>query len=168
MTRSSRFTRRLVLGAALGLLAAGCSDPVGPGTGAVIELARARAKWREQQLTAYSYDFRRSCFCLETTTAPVRLLVVGEDVTEVAALEGWYVPPSLDPGFYPTVDELFDVVETAIRERVTHLEVEYDNTFGYPRLVEIDRAEDTVDDELTLWAENLVSHRESPLEGRGH
>lgn len=173
MTGSSpRSTRRASLGAALALAllgAGGCTDPSGPGRGDALALARARARWRDHQLTAYSYDFRRSCYCLETTTAPVRLVVVGGDVTEVAALEapeGWQVQPSLDPKYYPTVDELFAVVEEAIRARVAHLEVEYDETFGYPRRVEIDRGADYVDDEPWLWAADLVSHRESPLEGR--
>lgn len=137
---------------------AACGDGTGPGGRDALRLVGELAKWQSERPSSYRYDFHRSCFCLASVTAPVRLSVTGAAVTEVVSLAtapSWPYAVSLDPQYYPTVEQLFEVIAEAIRADVYRLEVDYDEALGYPRRIVIDRDVNTVDDELTLTAGSL-------------
>ena len=51
-------------------------------------------------------------------------------------------------GAYKTIDELFDVIKDARTRSAYKLEVEYDDSKGFPVSIDIDYIKDAVDDEI--------------------
>ena len=146
---------RVPIFAALSLLAA-CGI-VGPESwdDRLLDLERARALWAETGPDSYRYDFFQGCFC----AAPV-----GDFVVTVT--DGTVTAAVTDPGDEPvpeatladlrTMEELFDVVGTAIEREVDGFRVEYDPEYGFPTLIDLDPYENAIDDELRIEAGGLV------------
>lgn len=125
----------------------GCSlvsSPQDPGD----DLASARARWADRGPTSYVWTVDRACFCAGFGAAEIRV-ENGEKVS-VEHESGAFVPPE-EAEFWPTVDELFDVVEQAI-EGAAALDVDYDPATGAPLLVDIDWIANAIDDEVRYTA----------------
>lgn len=125
---------------------ASCSSPTGPNA----ELTDARERWESRRITQYQYKFQRICFCLEETTRAVTIRVQGNVVTRA-----WYVAngsevPAGDLHLYPTVEQLFAIIEDAIERKAARLDVEYDRANGYPTRIDIDYSSGTADDEIFI------------------
>ena len=115
------------------------------------ELEQQRQRWERLGINAYEYDLNRLCFFGHVGV--VRVQVRADTVFAAADLETG-LPVVDQPYRVMTVDGLFDVVKEAF-ERADHLDVRYDETFGYPAHVDIDYIENAVDDEVVYVAENL-------------
>ena len=64
-------------------------------------------------------------------------------------------PTTLSPNQWHTIDELFDIAKTAINEAHIY-SIEYDNSpYGNPKIIDIDWAENTADDEVTFYINNV-------------
>ena len=64
-------------------------------------------------------------------------------------------PTTLSPNQWHTIDELFDIAKTAINEAHIY-SIEYDNSpYGNPKIIDIDWAENTADDEVTFYINNI-------------
>lgn len=115
-------------------------------------LDAARARWHAAGLSAgYEYGYRKNCECYREAPPETLVTVRGgrvEDVrhrrfdTEVRA-------DARNFDAYWTIDELFDVVATAL-ERGSVVRVSYDDARGYPTKIFIDRDRDAIGDELDL------------------
>jgi hypothetical protein len=57
---------------------------------------------------------------------------------------------------FPSVEGLFDIIETARREGAAQLDVSYDPTLGYPVRIAIDWHATHVDDEVTYRGSDLL------------
>ncbi|MDX1545404.1 MAG: DUF6174 domain-containing protein [Rhodothermales bacterium] len=147
----TRFLALLLLPVLLG----GCAL-LGDGGGPRSELERRQQQWARQGFDAYTYDLNIACFC--PYFGPVHITVRADTV---AALE-FRLPPDVPPPseherrfFSRTVEDLFDVIDDALREGADELDVEYHPEFGYPTHISIDYYEDAVDDEIGYTASNL-------------
>lgn len=113
------------------------------------ELAEARARWSRTGLDSYVWTVDRACYCGAFGEAEIRV-VEGEKVSVVRTATGEPVPEA-EARWFPTVEELFDVVERAIRE-ADDLRAEYDRDTGAPLLVDVDWLEQAIDDEVRYTA----------------
>ncbi|HEX8831911.1 MAG TPA: DUF6174 domain-containing protein [Longimicrobium sp.] len=115
------------------LLLAGCDNA----TLTVDPAATAEERqWQAQRLDDYRYDFDQHCFCVPEQVAPVTIDVIdgrvsrvvvratGQDITARAGLR------------WPTIVELFRIIDEARRNGTEPLEVRYDETRGYPTYIE--------------------------------
>jgi hypothetical protein len=146
--------RSLATLAALALLmlvaATGCASTatgVSPGDRGAYQAARAR--WESQAVASYSWVVQRgSCECLPEWVRP--LLVQVEDGVAIAVVDAATRQPipSLASSPAPTVDYLFGVIADAIDRGAYRLHVQYDATYGYPRVIDVDYDEAMVDDEM--------------------
>ena len=141
---------------ALGLLAAcGIVEPE-PWDDRLLDLEQARALWAETGPDSYRYDYFQGCFC----AAPVGDFVVTvTDGTVTAAVtdpDGEPVPEGTLAALR-TMEELFDVVGTAIEREIDGFRVEYDPEYGFPTLIDLDPYENAIDDELRIEAGGLVA-----------
>jgi Family of unknown function (DUF6174) len=114
------------------LVIGGCKSTV---TGPESELQFGRARWAMVGPASYSVVVSRSCECLEAAVGPVRVtvrngVVQSRDYTRTGAP----VATTRDDWF-PTVEELFAVIDAAIRDGIQPLDVSYDPTLGYPTRV---------------------------------
>ena len=134
---------RVTLAVAL-IVSTACQDSTGIGWGA----SAAQARWNERRPASYRYTVSRSCECMAETTAPVIVTI-----TNGAVASRRYVSTGADvaPAYaalYPTIDELFAIIDEARRDHVASLDVTYDPTWGFPTHVSIDRNASMVDDEI--------------------
>lgn len=147
---------RVSVPAVVALLLAGCGlvDP-DPWDDRRLALALARAQWEETDPGSYRYDYFRGCFC----AGPVgRFVVTVTDGTVTAVVtepDGEPAPESA-LGAFATVEDLFQVVEDAIRNEVDGFRVGYHPEYGFPTLIDIDRDKHAIDDELRVEAGGLV------------
>lgn len=135
-------------------LAAACGQPLS------VEATSAayghhRAAWEAAGVRDYRYLFQRRCECPPEMTAPVEIEVRGGAVEAVMLSQsGAPVSPELLPAF-PTVDDLFDLIDEALRRDADLLEVTYDSPLGYPTSLRIDYRREVADDEVDIEAWGL-------------
>ncbi len=100
------------LGVCLLLLAAcGCGDdPLAPDQQA---LADARARWEAAGPSAYTYHYRRSCFCPPQLLETARVSVSDGQVTAVHLLDSDAPAPPDTYDLYETVEGLFERLAVA-------------------------------------------------------
>ncbi len=132
------------------LLLASCSL-LGDDNDEVSEVEQQRRRWERLGIDTYEYDLTLFCFCPHVGV--VRVQVHADTVHSATALETG--EPVTDFFLARTVDSLFDVLENAVARDVHRLDVEYDDAFHYPTLVDIDYQEHTIDEEVMYTAENL-------------
>jgi hypothetical protein len=147
--------RRFAVLVAAASLAAGCSAfGLDGGTGERARLRINRAKWENHQIPAYRYTYRRGCFFCPGIESIV--LEVRNQAVIAAFPESSDEPLPYHLDLLPTVDDLFDIIESAIAQRVDLLEVEYHPVLGHPTRIAIDYGFNVADDEVSHSARDLV------------
>jgi hypothetical protein len=122
----------------LSLLLSGCSLIDGDDA----DLDDARDRWEAAGVDDYTMSQTRPCFCPQEFTGPFEVRVSNGAITSVR-FEGAAVPA--DRAL--TVEQVFDVIEEAYRERAEEVQVTYHPTLGYPTDLFIDYVEEVADDE---------------------
>jgi hypothetical protein len=111
-------------------------------------------KWRRRGPADYDLTLNKSCECLPPGT--VRISVRNDVRTAVID------PASGEPvaenlvSQYPTIPELFELIEDALDRDPHQLEVTYHDHFGYPTLMVVDYRENVADDEFVISVESFV------------
>lgn len=128
------------------LLQAAASNPA-------LELAAARQLWEKTRPLVYEMAVSASCF-VPGGCQPQRFRVYGLDAShDLESLDrrhrGVYAP--LD-----SVDDIFVVIERAIRGGAAAVKVAYDADRGFPRSVFIDYSASSVDDERRFAVTELM------------
>jgi hypothetical protein len=119
------------------------------------ELLAAKARWEREGYASYTYDYAQQCFCPVEFIGPVTIRVVNGSVTEVTDKQtGNTVPLEQFGRRWPTVPELFELVERAGRE-ADDFDVTFHPVTGHPTDFFADWIENAVDDELGFDATNL-------------
>ena len=148
-------TSALRMGAAclMAVLAVAC-DETGEREEMQRQLDRNRARWEALGLTSYTVHERVSCYCVFGPDEVIIAVDAGEIVSVTNAETGQPVDTATSR-FYYTVDDLFDMLERAVRE-ADSLRVSYDPTFFYPTEIAIDWIEPAIDDEISVATRSLV------------
>lgn len=128
-----RKSRQNVTGALLLIAVAACSSPTTPQD----DLDAAKERWASHGPTSYSWVLTRSCECLPEMAGPTRVVVRDGEVAS-----RWFLPDQkpLDDGYaelFPSVDGLFDLIESRLRQGIEIVEATYDPALGYPVRVTI-------------------------------
>ena len=133
----------------------GCMHPVPPHTTGNLDqdaLNKNHTLWKNAHLSNYTYTYKRLCFC-----PPEEDIVVTVQYGDVTA--AYYpgnnpvLPERLDGLF--TVEELFQVIQKAITDKVARLDVTYNSKLGYPESIFIDVDEQMADEERTHLVSKL-------------
>jgi len=111
-----------------------------------------RARWEAAGLTDYEYDFRRSCECIDTR--PARIEVRSGRVAQVRYSDSGELTSTVQG--YPTIDELFELIDEGIRAEAASMRVSYDQQLGYPTEIRIDFDPRVADDEIEIDAWGLA------------
>jgi hypothetical protein len=116
-----------------------------------------RATWLSRRPAAYSVSITRRCYC---PLWSVRVKVSGSEVDKLEFLDSPGNPSGFaDRRHYPRdVDALFRIIDDAYTSKAYKIEILFDETFGYPAKVFIDRDRDTVDDEQWFELDNLEAN----------
>lgn len=146
-----RAARSILFAATLAVLGSGCSV-LGIDSGTEAELKDQRRAWLRQNITSYTYEFERLCFCMDVR--PVIVTVEDDEITGIVIKEsGEPVTQFLD--LYYTIPALFDYLIDAAG-RADEMEVFFDDARHIPVHVDIDFITNAADDELLLNLSNLV------------
>ena len=114
---------------------------------AVNELAKRRAMWDAKHPVAYRFKVGVGCFCPPSITGPW-LVTARVDTREIVpATPGGDQP--LGSQLPPDVEGVFAKAKDALA-KADKVEIEYDETYGFPTKVQIDWITNAVDDEQTL------------------
>lgn len=150
--RSRSLSVRLELFAMLvTLVSGGCkSTPTGPES----ELAIGRARWAMAGPASYTVVVSRACECLEAAAGPV-LVSVRNGVAQSRQYTRTGAPVSMRDDWFPTIEGLFTVIDAAIRDGITPIDVTYDATLGYPTRVFI--GETATDGGAAYFARDVIA-----------
>ena len=113
------------------------------------ELDSHRIMWETAGITDYRIRFQRLCLnCSVEFLVPVHITVregVIEAVTDVDT--GQPVDPEVT-GTYQTIDELFDIIQSAIDQNAAVIDVDYDGVLGYPNNANLDLSRSQFNDDI--------------------
>ena len=129
----------------------GCSNLFGPTRG---EFEENLAIWEEAGIGTYRYMYQRLCFCVNTDAVTIE--VRDGSITSVTLVETGEPAEAVYLDTYLTIDEIFEEIQDAIERDAHELSVTYHETFGYPTSVDIDYNENTIDEEMSYRASNLI------------
>lgn len=115
--------------AAIAVLALACASNA---TGPEGELAAGRTRWARAGSTSYTMTINRTCECLLEMGGSV-VIVVRNGVVESRhyVQSGTAVAPEYAE-LFPTVEGLFALIGTAVRDGTLPLDAQYHPTLGYP------------------------------------
>jgi len=110
------------------VVAAACQSATKPETG----LASARARWAARGPDSYAVTVTHLCECLPEVSGPVRVTVRNKTVeSRVYTSSGTAVAAQYASAF-PSVEELFALIDGALRRGDSNVEAQYHPTLGYP------------------------------------
>lgn len=143
--------RRQPLRTAVGLVAfcgiafSGCTSSLAPEDRELERIRAQRAIWSAQEISDYTFESRRVCFC--AFVGWLEVTVRADTVESITAIDDPDVPAwALED--YPTVDGLFDILEDAVDRNAVQIDVTWHDTLGYPTTFFIDYALNIADEEL--------------------
>jgi hypothetical protein len=121
------------------------------------ELEQNQQLWRSHNLQHYRYIFQKRCFCPPPANLPVQIVVEQERIIAVTEVRDRQPVANAQAEVYKTVDELFEIIATAQRDRQGELTVKYHPDLGYPTQIDIDRIQAAVDDEVAYFISDLAA-----------
>lgn len=136
------------------VIGAACSETLGV---TEVGLESHRATWEAAGVSAYLYEYRRQCECGPQSLRPARIEIQAGFVTRVTFLDNGETLENPPDEAFPTIEDLFDLIDEAVQMNAASLVVTYDPTLAYPTLISVDYRRDIADDELTIRASNLVA-----------
>ena len=129
------------------------------------ELDTHRALWDSHRAIDYDYYYRRSCFCMEDYTRKFEVQVRNDTVDAAfVAEDGTAAPDDLLENWLPTIDGIFDQIQSAIGGSAYSMTIRYNETYGYPMSVSVDYNQMMADEELYVSASDLIILETEPVE----
>ncbi len=120
------------------------------------ELEQNKDTWTQAKITHYRLQLSVGCFCAFRGMMPLTVEVKDGQVLSILDNTGAEVSSDFKELFdqYNTIERLFDYTAEA-QKNADKVTVTYNNTYGYPTLVNIDNIKEAVDDELSLSVSNF-------------
>lgn len=113
------------------------------------------ALWRSSAIANYSFEYREVCECFPVLSMPNLVEVRNGRVWQVTLTDTGQLVNAETEALFPSVNDLFDRIDEAIRLEAATINISYHTTLGYPLEVTIDYDLTTVDDETTISVLNL-------------
>ena len=142
---------------ALAVLTAACSDDI---AGPLDELQEAQATWERVGPESYQYVYHVLCFC--AIVEPVRVVVAADSVVAAFLVEGNAPLPDHQAAWMPTIDDLFERLESVLDQDPVEYRAEFDPVMGFPAEASVDISRQIADEEFSFTAYDLVSDPQAP------
>ena len=121
------------------------------------ELIQNRELWAAQGITDYQMEFRWIYFCPPDYVAPVIISVsAGDTIDSVVFAENKLPVDQKDFATYPSINELFDLIQGAIDQQAFHISVAYHAEFVYPLSAAIDYDQRIMDEEMRFLVSSVT------------
>lgn len=125
------------------------------GNGHTTETDEAREKWASFQEGDYSFVVTRGCFCANAGTYWIQV-VDGEITIVQRVVDHEYLSEDQFEQF-PTIGDLFDLIDRALRESADEVQYSFDSDAGYPVSISIDWIRPAVDDEIHYSVQGVAA-----------
>lgn len=99
-------------------------------------------KWEALAIDSYTCTFQISCYCIREATLPKTVQVVNGKIVKV----DWASYDEDEHWGVQTINQLFNLIEQAEKDKVHTLEVDYHPDKGYPTMLYIDQDEMIADE----------------------
>ncbi len=120
-------------------------------------LENQRARWLSAGIVDYQFEYRQRCECVPALAEAALVEVRGGVVTRVVYRDTGRAAAADAQALFPTIDELFERIDDAIRREAAMLTVSYDRALGYPTQISIDYDMRVADDEVSIDASALLA-----------
>ncbi len=117
-------------------------------------LKENRQLWRSQHLQNYEFIYEEQCFCLAPANTPLKVSIKDDKIIQVVNLTSNQEIKDLN--FPKTIEQLFDIIDQAIKGHADEILVTYDSSLGYPNTVAIDYQKILADEEVSYTVKNLI------------
>ena len=114
-------------------------------------------KWESMNMNHYVYNFRDSFMCIEEWVREVSVTVNNNSVISVLFTNDGEPPQTLQISDWHTINSLFDLSKTIIEE-AAEFKLEYDKTYGNPKLISVDWDFEIADDEFIFNLSNVKNN----------
>lgn len=107
-------------------------------------------QWIDSNIDSYAYTLKMQCFCPINYTRLIRVEILDNHVS-AANFVNYDEPVSIEIiNDLESIDGWFKLISTAIRRDADHISVEYDASYGYPTMIDIDMRRMRSDDEQVI------------------
>jgi hypothetical protein len=120
-----------------------CSEATSPKS-----LENAEERWEASGFERYAFTTERQCFCAEEGRGPVRIVVEDDEVVSVMMVE---TNAPVNPEFWFTIDDLFDLIRAQIQTLPDRVDAEYDDDLGYPTRFTYGTPENDAGGVIRVW-----------------
>ena len=149
----------------LAIVLSGCATIANAGQPSS-EVEQARDKWQSANVTHYRFNLTLGCFCAFSQDMPLVIEVKDGQIVSMKYQSGKEIEASNMQYFqrFATMDRLFDEIANGFADKgnvdtasqkADEIKVTYDETYGFPTQVSVDRIKAAVDDELGLTISNF-------------
>jgi hypothetical protein len=112
--------------------------------------------WQSQKINHYEYIYNMICFCPPPANTPTKVFVKNKQVISVANPDTGEQIKNANLDFYKSIDQLFEVIQDAVKRNADEIQITYDSQLGYPTKIFIDYIKLAADDEVSYSATNLM------------
>jgi hypothetical protein len=134
--------------------------------GSQSEIEQNKEKWQDANISHYRFHLTVGCFCVFSQDMPLIIEVQDGDVLSMEYQSGNEIDESTREYFqrFATIEKIFAEIEKdfqtvdsgdASQDKADEVIVEYDETYGFPTLVNVDFVKEAIDDELYLTISNI-------------
>jgi len=111
--------------------------------------------WQSSGINHYSFTFSEHCFCIPIGSGIIHVEV--KDGVIINAYDEFNIQPLtvVEMARLKTIDELFTVVQEAIKLPAHTINASYDKNYGFPSEVYLDYNEELADEEYGFTVENF-------------
>ena len=125
--------------------------------GPIAQFEQNHQKWQSAGIPHYRMSVSVLCFCPFSQDMPVRIEVEDGAIISMLDVRGAEITRA-DPRFgfiepYATIDQLFTILEAALKGAADDVSVTYDLDHGYPSEMNFDYIRNAVDDEMGIRVE---------------
>jgi hypothetical protein len=115
-------------------------------------LSPEHAKWMENRVRSYTYEFQARCYCLEAKKGPYLVRV---EKGEIVSVNGQpYDRETMGRVF--AIDSLFGELKANLARKPFSNEIVYDEKYGFPKEAYFDFYEDIRDDEYGWYIRDFT------------
>ncbi|MGA3287900.1 MAG: DUF6174 domain-containing protein [Bacteroidota bacterium] len=111
-------------------------------------------RWQAYNLRSYVIEQQSSCFCPYGGDV-CRVYVRDNKVIDVIKKSDGKSIFAQVPQRYKTVDELFVLASSVNPDSVASLVIQYDERFGFPKLMSVDYSTQIADEEFAYYSQNI-------------
>ncbi len=129
------------------LFLASCSSPN--------NLNNKLSNWHSQHIVNYSYDITWSCFCPDTITSKVHIIVKNSKPISRNYLSNNKPVAKEQYRFFTTIEGIFEFLQNARAKNAYKIKEVWNRRYDYPQTVFIDYIKDAVDDEQSFVISNF-------------